>query len=268
MCSLGTEGFYNMIVRRYGEPYKRALKGWIKVNMKLTEMLQQKKFLLKCRQFDVLPPHIYNIRFSATIRNSQLSKKSYDLKRNYQRRLLNLEIRDMHSQIKVVDNIIKNIERFLNSKLPLDTLSRFFELNSNRLSRHNFNVKGKLINKLNKINGLQNEDFNNFLNIDKSKWIINQSNSKIPDNIIGLLGLGDKFALPINIKDQDDCRDSALGVIKNFETSSHKFPENSLDNLRTIMVKLIEKHLSNNKHIKYLDSYLLRQFMQEIFKRK
>jgi len=228
--------------------------------MKLTEMLQQRKFLLKCRQFDVLPPHIYNIRFSVTIRNVQLSKKSYDLKRNYQRILLNLEIRDMHSQIMVVDNKIENIERFLNSKLPLDTLRKFFEFNSNRLSRHYFNVKGKLINKLNKINRIQNEAFNDFLNIDKSKWIINLSNSKIPENINSMLSLGDKFALPINIKDHDDCRDSALGVIKNFETSSYKFPENSLDNLRTIMVKLIEKHLSNNKHIKYFDSYLLKQF--------
>jgi len=166
----------------------------------------------------------------------------------------------MHSQIKVVDNKIENIERFLNSKLPLDTLRKFFELNSNRLNRHYFNVKGKLINKLNKINRLQNEVFNNFLNIDKSKWIINLSNSKIPDNINSMLSLGDKFALPINIKDHDDCRDAALGIIKNFETSSYKFPENSLDNLRTIMVKLIEKHLSNNKHIKYFDSYLLKQF--------
>jgi len=95
---------------RYGLAYKRAMKGWIKNKLRMIMILQQRKFLLKCRQYDVLPPHIYNIKFTTNIKNFQLNKKSHNLKKSYQRRLLNLEISDIHSEIMSLKRKIQDIE--------------------------------------------------------------------------------------------------------------------------------------------------------------
>jgi len=123
-------------------------------------------------------------------------------------------------------------------------------------------AKRKLVKKFNTINGVQNEAIDNFFNMDKSKWIINESNVKIPERIINILSLGDKFALPLDVKNYHDRRDTTINVIKNFETSCYKFPENSgiLDKLRAIMVSLINKQLYSSKHLNYFDSRMLKEF--------
>jgi len=171
-----------------------------------------------------------------------------------------LEIRDVHSQIRVVTRKIESIEGFLSSKIPLDILNEFYESNINKFNRHRMDAKRKMIKKFNTINGVQNKALNNFFNMDKSKWIINESNVKIPERIINILSLGDKFALPLDVNDYHDCRDMTLNLIKNFEISCYKFPENSLDKLRAIMVNLINKQLYSSKHLNYFDSRMLKEF--------
>jgi len=256
---MATGGFYNLIERRYGVAYKRGMKGWIKNKLKLTMILQQRKFLLKCRQYDVLPPHIYNIKCTTNIKNFQLNKKSRNFKKSYQRRLLNLEISDIHSEIVSLKRKIQAIELFLNNKLPHDLSKNFYDSNNNKFNRHGLEAKKKLINKFKKINGIQNETLNKFLNIDKSKWIVNESSVKIPDRILNVLSLGDKFSVPINCKDYRDRRDTTLNVIKNFESSCYMFPDNSLDKLRAVIVNLIGKYLYSSKHINYIESFILRE---------
>jgi len=117
-----------------------------------------------------------------------------------------------------------------------------------------------MINKFRKIMGLQNTILSNFLDTDKSKWIKNESKVIIPDNIISFLSLSEMFSLPIDVKNGRDSRDTVLNVIKNFESSNYKFPENSLDKLRAILINLIGKHLYSSRHINYIDSYLLKEF--------
>jgi len=218
----------------------------------MSVVLQQRKYLIKCRQFDVLPSHIYNIKFSATVRSFQVNRKCSNLKKSFQRKLLNLEIKDIHNQIKYLKSKIERMEEYLDSKLPSDILSNFYESNNNKINRHSNKVKTKLINKFNKIKGLQNEALNNFCKMDKSKWIINNSSKMIPDYVMNILSLGDKFGLPIDIKDKHDRMEATLNVIKNFESSCFKFPVNSLDKLRTVIVNLLSKHLYGSKHTNYL----------------
>jgi len=128
MCEFESEGLFNMISRNFGESYKRTLKGWVKNKFKINLALQQKKFLIKCRQFDVLPPHIYNIKFVASLRSIQHNRKYANLKKNYQRRLLNLEIKDIHSQINYLRAKIEGMERYVKSKLPESLLKKFLRI--------------------------------------------------------------------------------------------------------------------------------------------
>jgi len=154
-----------MVTRRYGETYKRSLKGWVKNKFKICAVKQQRRFLIKCRSSDLLPQHIYNMKFSVIIRNAQLNNKYARLKKCYQRRLLNLEIKDIHGQINYLSTKIEKIEEILRSKLPVDLLKNFFESNRNKINKYDNEMKMKLENKFNKIQTLQNIRFNNFFNI-------------------------------------------------------------------------------------------------------
>jgi len=63
----------------------------------------------------------------------------------------------------------------------MDLLKNFFESNANKINKYDNEMKFKLENKFNKIKTLQNNRFNNFFNIDKSKWIVNNPNKVIPE---------------------------------------------------------------------------------------
>jgi len=98
--------------------------------------------------------------------------------------------------------------------------------------------------------------------MDKSKWIINSSR-KIPDHVMNILSLGDKFGLPIDVNDKQDRMEIMLNMIENFEFSCYffscKFSANPLDKLRSVIVNLLSKHLYSSKYSNYLDYYILRE---------
>jgi len=90
---------------------------------------------------------------------------------------------------------IEGIEKYLRSKLPIELLRNFFESNRNRIINYNNEIKIKLINKFNKTKWYQNNSYNNFFNMDKSKWIINNCSKAIPGYVTNTLSLGKRFGL-------------------------------------------------------------------------
>jgi len=51
-----------------------------------------------------------------------------------------------------------------------------------------------------------------------------------------------------------------LSVIKNFEASSYKFPERVIDKTRAGIVNMLSKNTYCNKHMNYMDSFILSEF--------
>jgi len=47
-----------------------------------------------------------------------------------------------------------------------------------------------------------------------------------------------------------------VNFVKNFEASTHKFPEKVVDKVRSMFVNSIGRNLSNNYHVKYFDNYI------------
>jgi len=261
-CSNEREGFFTMVVRKYGEEYKRSLKDWIKNKYKICLVKQQRKFLIRCRSFDVVPQHIYKMKFSAMIQDIRLNAKYRNLKTNFQRKLLNLEIKNIHSQLRFLMRKLERVEEFLDAKLPTDLLTNFFESNKNRIQNYNNEIKMKLINKFDRIRTQQNSFYDNFFKIDMSKWVINVCSKKIPEHVIKIVGLGDRFGVPINFNDSKDRLDIALDVIKNFEASSFKFPERLVDKVRSMVVNSLRCNLYSNKHLNYFDTHIHNEFVK------
>jgi len=169
-----------MIVREYGEEYKKSMKYWIKNKLKVCLAKQQRKFLIRCRSYDVIPQHIYNMKFAATIQDIKLNMKYRNLKKNVLRKLLNLKIKDIHSQLSFLMRRLEHIEKFMSAKLLVNLLTNFFESNKNRIQNYNMETKIKLINKFDKIRTQQNFFYSNFFKMDMSKWVINSCSKEIP----------------------------------------------------------------------------------------
>jgi len=157
---------------------------------------------------------------------------------------------------------LESIEKILNSKLPSDLLKRFFESNHNRFLKYNREIKGKLVNKFNRLRSYQNLRYNIFFKMDRSKWIINYSSKEIPDYVSNILSLGERFALPINVNDSRDRLDTTLGIVKNFEASIYKFPEMCVDKIRAMVVNSLNRNLYRYKLLNYLDAHIHKEFIK------
>jgi len=165
-------GFFMMISRKYGENYKKSLKNWINCKLKICLAKQQRLFLIRCRSYDLLPPHIHNWRFNVSLKDFRVNRRFCRLKNEYQRKLLNLEIKDIHCKINYLISKVVNIEIYLRAGLPVDLLKNFYDSNNNKFRYYNSRVSAQLKNKFDKINSVQSFDYKNFFNTDNSKWEI------------------------------------------------------------------------------------------------
>jgi len=80
--------------------------------------------------------------------------------------------------------------------------------------------------------------------------------SIIPDSITNILSLGEKFGLPTNLKDWKERLDIMVNFVKNFESSTGKFPDKVVDKARSMFVNSLCRNLSNNNHVNYFDNYI------------
>jgi len=145
------------------------MKDWIDYNFKLCLVKQQRRFLIRCRAYDIVPPHIYNLKFTIALKDLHRNRKLNNLKKNFQFKLLNLEIKEVHSRMNFLRLKIENIEKLLHLKLPSNLVENFVSSNYNRFNNYNKKVIMKLANKFNKIRAVQNSRVTDIFNIDKSK---------------------------------------------------------------------------------------------------
>jgi len=239
-------GFFKTIFVKYGRKSEMALKDWISLKLKICNVKQQRRFLIRCRSYDLLPPHIHNLRLNISMRDHRVNRRFGNLRKNFRLKLLNLEIRDIHYEIGHLMVKLKNLERLLSSLLPSDILNNFFDSNINRIRRHNLNCKTKLIDKFNKISSARIAEVNNFFMVDNQKWVVNNSNKIIPLPVMNFLSLGEKFALPLDFNNSKDRLDTTLAFVKNFEASSYKIPDRVVDKVRSSLVNTLKKNLQNN----------------------
>jgi len=259
MCSNGKEGFFSSINRMYGGRYKRIMKDWIDYNFKLCLVKQQRRFLIRCRSYDIVPPHIYNLKISITLNNLHRNRKFNNLKKDFQFKLLNLEIREVHGRMNFLKLKIQNLEKLLHLKLPNDLVENFTSSNYNRFNNYNRKVVLKLKNKFNRIRAIQNSRVTDIFNTDKSKWITNLCSIDIPESVMNVLSLGEKFGLPANLSDSRERVELIVNFVKNFEASTPKLPERIVDKARSMVVNSLCRNLSGNNHLSHFDKYINRE---------
>jgi len=124
---------------------------------------------VRCRAFDILPPHIFYLKIGVTLHDTNQNKKLNNLKSNFQYKLLNLEIKEIHSQINFLKRKIENIEIILYNNISKVIIDNFISSNDNRFINYSNNIMYRLIEKFNKIRLTQNSLVKDFNKIDRSK---------------------------------------------------------------------------------------------------
>lgn len=254
------ESYFATITEYYGYSTTKLLKMWMSIKKKICNSSQQLIFLLRCRKFDVLPPHIVNIRFYIRFHSNKVNRKFSNFRKRSQLMILNLEIRDINYNLKYLRTKIRTIEERICSSLPEELTLDFFDCNNYKFNKYNHEIKNKLIKKFNDLLRERNIEYNSFFNIDKSKWLVNVSKKQIPDTVISILSLGDKFSLPINQSEKNDRMCSILETIKNFELNCYKIPKEKIDITRGALADSLEEFLNKKNHVNYIDRYILDGF--------
>ena len=113
----------------------------MKLTKKLNLLNSQKYFLIKCRQFDIYPKHLYNIKLNLHFYNHRCEQKFLSSKNTFLQQTLNVEINDTILQLIHLKNLyeetlffifrnfrIQDIKWFLyvHNKISLKEQQKFF----------------------------------------------------------------------------------------------------------------------------------------------
>lgn len=91
-------------------------------------------------------------------------------------------------------------------------------------------------------------------------WLVNASNTVIPDSVQRFLSLGRNFGLPLVGCDKRDKLYSVLETIKSIETNYHKLHPKVVDGIRNVTANSVHRFLKNNAHVSYFTRYILDEF--------
>ena len=177
-------------------------KNWINIKKEIRKTTSKKEFLLKCRNYNLFPKNIINntknvnnISFHSRSVCKQLNSMIEKLKY----RLRNMEIKDIHNHLHFLQNKSNNIRKSLASLIPTyhsdNTISYQNDLNSkihnNKiiLDKKFENLKTKQIHSIDKICLNKHKNSNN-----PDLWLINYSNTILPESVSDIIRLGDKFS--------------------------------------------------------------------------
>lgn len=90
----------------------------------------------------------------------------------------------------------------------------------------------------------------------------NISSQHIPDSILNVLSLGERFALPVIPNNKTDCQNTVIDIIKNIEANTYKIPDNIIDETRSQISVALHKFLGKTLHVSYVNRFIIGKFVK------
>ncbi|KAL6423075.1 hypothetical protein ACFW04_010509 [Cataglyphis niger] len=90
--------------------------------------------------------------------------------------------------------------------------------------------------------------------------LVNIRNKNVPERVLELLSLDDNFGLPLQQSHKMDRISIALETVKNLETNHLHISNELIETTRISIANSLERFLCKNKHINYVDRYILGGF--------
>lgn len=96
----------------------------------------------------------------------------------------------------------------------------------------------------------QNKEYVNFFDKDiNKKWLVNLTNTVVPQPVARILSLGNKFGAPIVNKKQI----AVLEFIKNTKSIDYKVSEGELNEIRRSLTSCIRRSINSSSHISMIN---------------
>lgn len=238
-------GFLETIRINYGNSAYQDLKLWANTSRQLANYNNHKKFLLQCRQKQVLPIHltrsIASMQF-LLIEDNPFRDKFAGMFREFQFKTINLEISYIHWKIAKLNKILAECKTRVSVLLPSNIFDSFSTSQNNFYKKNLTTIKNKQKRKFNKLFVNQTQPTNN-VNNSNTKWFINKTDLEFPRNVENILALGEKFNLPYGEKN--------LPIEQLIIDTEYIINSNTDENIRTEkrnkVVNIITNFLSYNR---------------------
>lgn len=191
--------FYQHIRETYNIQTCNLLKQYSREVERLAKSLERVKFLQKCRQFQITPSHIKDSthRINHLFSTTTMKTKANKIESNLHMKLLNLEIKETHTKTSQIKYQIKKLESDIKVTLRETDLAKFKKGQWNKFYKIRSRVENTHKNKLDHLRKTKFKKLNLIFNED---WFINFTTIEFEMEMKWLLSLGNKFALPINVK--------------------------------------------------------------------
>lgn len=189
-------GFLETIKNNYGEDTQRKMKVWGSTNRQLAHFENHKKFLLQCRQQQVIPFHLnnsFNILQFLINDDNPIKEKYNQFLKQYKYKILSIEISYVHWKVMDLKKRLEFSKNFCSEALPNHIYQSYSHSQTIFFEKEYTKIKIQQKKKLKQLISIQRglEDFQ-----DNKKWFYNASNKKIPQDVECFLSLGENFNLP------------------------------------------------------------------------
>lgn len=237
------EGFFQHILNTHGRDVLNLLKTWMNTNKKLAAIKNRRIFLLQCRTKKVFPQHItnnMNCLNSLKSENHPFLNEIDKIVFKFKKNILNLEIKITVWKLKKLEQELNEIKTTVSDFLPTSVFLDFSDSCINRYKKLFNVIKRKNIKK---ITTLCSNQMSFELGI-LDRFLHNYTDTDLPIEVKKMLGVGPKFAIPLDKKDipvptlikdlefciqslnlneddQDDLRAKCINNVTNFLTTAN-----------------------------------------------
>lgn len=228
-------------------------KQWNKSTSKSARLTNRRVFLHKCKEYGVHPNHISNNTrglFSLFGDGNQgIQRKVTELNLRLGLKIINLEISHVNYQLSKISKLKSSLKSKLQQVVPQYITQEFERRQKIYYSKIFHSVK---VNNLNKFERLKHEQKLNF-NI-QDKWLVNLSQTNLPENVKTILSLGPKFSFKTNYKDIHMGR-----LVSDLESLLNLVNAEKRDFYRAKLTSIITGYVHQNKEIKNPTDKLFRE---------
>lgn len=255
-------GYFNNILTAYGNIAVDNMKTYMKINKKLASLYNRRIFLIRCRSGKVCPNFIIDSLkcLNSIITNSFNLNIQHilNLEKRLKNKILNLQINQIESNIRKLENTVSKIKTNLKQIIPNNIYKQFLKKQNTSYQKLFNKTKENCVKKFDKLKGNNN-------NIEyREEWITNLTNKTIPREVISFLSLGPKFSIEPTPDQFSLFKYLAQieTILQNFNTDKHNILRAKITNNITNWLKqpkilnkyqkhyiITKKYLKNNPDI-------------------
>ena len=173
-------------LRKYGRKTSHLAKEYIQRTKDISKIKEQLYFNHRCKENGLIPA---SLRLKSPL-NTQEGIRTV---RQTSRKLINLRINDCHKRVNIHEKACKNIERYLDERIPENLLNILKKIAKERRDKIKSETRERLDKKLNAL--FQNSSRKQNKKLAPGNWVKNISDRLLDTDEVSVLSYGMKHSL-------------------------------------------------------------------------